>query len=131
MTDTIFTQIIKKEIPAHIVHEDDDYIAILDKGPNTKGHTLLIPKIQVATISELPEKYLRKMMPLAQEIATTLQRKLNCQAFNFEINDGKLAGQEVPHVHLHIIPRYNKNERMVTRKNHQDNLETVLSIILN
>ncbi|MFT4312473.1 MAG: HIT family protein [Candidatus Woesearchaeota archaeon] len=128
---SIFTKIIDKEIPAHILYEDKQFIAILDAHPNTKGHTLLIPKIEVASIIDLPEPYLRKMMPIASEIAHMLERKLNCKSFNFEINDGPIAGQEVAHVHLHIIPRYNKKERIVERKNHNDKLENIHSLLVN
>ncbi|HLP79267.1 MAG TPA: HIT domain-containing protein [Acidobacteriota bacterium] len=127
--DSIFTKIINKEIPARIVYEDKLFIAVLDVNPNTKGHTILIPKYQCESVSELPSKFLENLMPTAVEIAKLLQKKIYCKAFNFEINDGEFAGQEIPHVHLHIIPRYNKKERIITRKNHNDNLDKVLSLI--
>jgi len=131
VVDSIFTKIINKEVPARIVYEDKDFIAILDAAPNTKGHTLLIPKFECESIIDLPPKFQEKMMLAATKVARMLQQKLYARAFNFEINDGEFAGQEVPHVHMHIIPRYNKKERLIVRKNHNDNLDKVLDIIKN
>ncbi|MFT7615674.1 MAG: histidine triad (HIT) family protein [Candidatus Woesearchaeota archaeon] len=129
--DSLFTKIINKEVPANIVYEDPQFIAILDINPITKGHTLLIPKIQVVSLLDLPPPFTAKMLDLSTKIARKLQEKLFCKAFNFEINDGVIAGQEIEHVHMHIIPRYNKKERIVVRKMHNDNLEKVHSIIMN
>ncbi len=127
--ETIFTKIINKEAFARIIYEDKNFIAFLDTAPNTKGHTILIPKVAVESTKELPPKILSLFMPTAVKVAQKLEAKLYCRAFNFEINDGEFAGQEVPHVHMHIIPRYNKKERLIVRKNHNDNLDKVFDLI--
>ena len=129
MTDTIFTKIWNGEIPAHEIERTDKFIAILDANPISKGHTLIIPKIQVQSVLDLPPQYAKELFVFAQEIAEILKDKLKCPTFNFIINDGENAGQEVPHVHLHIIPRYNKKELQFVRKTQMDNLEKVMSIL--
>ncbi len=129
--ETIFTKIINKELPARIVYEDKLFIAFLDTNPNTKGHTILVPKQAAESLRELPEKYVEALMPTAVKVAKILESKLYCRAFNFEINDGEFAGQEVMHVSMNIIPRYNKKERLIIRKNHNDNLDKVFDIIKN
>ncbi len=129
MTDTLFTKIWNGEIPANIMQKTDKFIAISDTNPITKGHTLIIPKIQVESLLDLPPTYTKELLVFAQEIAELLKDKLKCPTFNFIINDGENAGQEIPHIHLHIIPRYNKKEMQIIRKNHTDNLDKVMSIL--
>ena len=129
MEDSIFTKIINKEIPARIVAENSQFIAILDSNPWTKGHTLIIPKIQVERVNEMPPNFRKNIMDFACEVTDLLERKLKSRSFNFMINDGMFAGQEVRHVHLHIITRYNKKEVLIEHKQHNDNLDKILSIL--
>lgn len=126
----IFMQIINKEIPAKIVYEDNFFIAILDTRPWTKGHTLLIPKLQVQFIKDLPPQFACKMMEAAQKVQKLLEAKLKCKSFNVMINDGEFAGQEVPHVHMHIIPRYNKKEMLIEHKEFNDSLDKIYALLM-
>ena len=129
MEPSIFTKIWNEEVEAQVIEKTDKFIAILDNSPWTKGHTLIIPKIQVESLLDLPPPYAKEMMIFAQEIADLLREKLKCPSFNFIINDGEYAGQEVPHVHLHIIPRYNKKEILIEHKEHNDSLDKIMSIL--
>lgn len=102
----IFCKIVKGEIPSRTVYEDEDFKAILDLGPATKGHTLILPKNHAANLFELPADTAAKVLPAAQKIAAVLKEKLKCDGLNLVQNNGEIAGQTVDHFHLHIIPRY-------------------------
>lgn len=105
--DCIFCKIIKGEIPCYKILEDDKFIAFLDIKPINVGHTLVVPKKHSQFISEMDDSDLEKIMVFVKKINNTLRKSLiKCQAINFEIADGKEAGQEIPHVHLHLIPRF-------------------------
>ncbi len=107
----VFCRIANGEIPAHFVYNDDDVMAILDINPVAKGHMLVIPKYHAKYYHELPEKY-------AKKIATTLllvTKALEAENYNILQNNGKLAGQEVPHVHFHVIPKPSKDEGLGIR----------------
>ncbi|MHA1187819.1 MAG: HIT family protein [Candidatus Heimdallarchaeota archaeon] len=104
--DCIFCKIIKKEIFAAILYEDDDIIAFMDIKPINPGHALIIPKNHVVLVEELEEELFLKLFPVARKIATKIKEKIpETTAINYFIADGEDAGQEVFHVHLHVIPR--------------------------
>lgn len=96
---SIFTKIINREIPGHIVHEDDRHIAILDINPNTKGHTLCIPKEEVDRIFDLSEEAYLDLMAFSRNVAIALEKAVPCQRIGVSV-----IGLEVPHVHVHLIP---------------------------
>lgn len=102
----IFCEIISGRIPSYKIHEDDLFIAILDRFPVSRGHTLVIPKFHVPDMFGLCEKEAPAIMPLAVKIAGRIKDKMNPSGFNILQNNGKSAGQVVFHYHLHIIPRY-------------------------
>ncbi len=102
----IFCKIANGEIPAATVYEDEDFRAILDLGPASKGHTLILPKEHYRDFYELDDALAEKIMPIAKKIMSELTDKLNCNGFNLLQNNGKVAGQTVFHYHLHLIPRY-------------------------
>ena len=102
--ETLFTKIINKQIPANIIYEDENTIAILDIFPFEKGHALVIPKIPFKTIFEMPEKNYLELQKVILKISNHLKEKLNCD-LNIIQNNGKIAGQEIEHVHFHLIPR--------------------------
>lgn len=102
----IFCKIANGEIPSRTVYEDEDFRAILDLGPATQGHTLILPKEHAANLLELPEDTAAKVLPVAQKIAAQLKEKLGWDGLNLIQNNGETAGQTVMHFHLHIIPRY-------------------------
>ena len=106
----IFCKIIKKEIPSKLIYEDDDFLAILDVSPATKGHVLILPKEHAATLLELSDDKLSKILILAKKIISAMKKVHGFNDYNIIQNNGELAGQTVGHFHLHLIPRYNKNE---------------------
>ncbi len=106
----IFCKIINKEMDATIVYEDNDVIAILDVNPLTKGHTLVIPKKHFKNILDTPPKVFEKVMVKAQEIAKQYIDTYNMEGFNLIVNNNSVAHQAVDHLHVHIIPRYDRSE---------------------
>lgn len=110
MKNCLFCKIINKDIPAKIVYEDDICIAFLDISQTTKGHTLVIPKEHFDNYLDVDSKTLGHMSSVAQKIALLIQDKLGAEGFNFVSNTHEIAGQSVPHFHIHIIPRYTKND---------------------
>ncbi|MDE7285250.1 MAG: HIT family protein [Lachnospiraceae bacterium] len=105
----IFCKIIAGEIPSHTLYEDEQFKVILDVGPATKGHALILPKQHYANLYELPEDTAADVMKLAKKMMKTMTDKLKCDGFNLVQNNGEVAGQTVFHFHMHLIPRY-KND---------------------
>lgn len=105
----IFCKIIAGEIPSHTLYEDEQFKVILDVGPATKGHALILPKHHYANLYELPENLAADVIKLAKKMMITMTEKLECDGFNIIQNNGEVAGQTVFHFHMHLIPRY-KND---------------------
>ena len=108
----IFCKIVNKEIPAKIVYEDEDTMAFLDINPRNKGHTLVIPKKHYETLDEMPDEEMAKLMKTIKKVVEIL-KPLNFDGYNIVNNNKPAAGQEVPHVHFHIIPRYQNDGDVV------------------
>lgn len=106
MTDCIFCKIAGGDIPSATIYEDDDFRVILDLGPASKGHALILPKYHASNIYELPDELAAKVMVLAKKMASKMTDALQCDGFNIVQNSGELAGQTVFHFHMHLIPRY-------------------------
>jgi|TARA_R110002073_G_scaffold147687_3_gene300744 histidine triad (HIT) family protein len=106
MSDSIFSKIIRGEIDAHKIYEDDFVIAILDIGPLSEGHALVIPKEPAATIDELSDDHAAALGRVLPRIARAIKKVTGATALNILQNNGAEAGQAVDHVHFHIIPRY-------------------------
>lgn len=104
--DCIFCKIAAGEIPSQTVYEDDEFRVILDLGPATKGHALILPKEHFKDVTELEEPYASKVLPLAAKIGQAMKEGLGCSGFNLVQNNGEAAGQTVMHFHVHVIPRY-------------------------
>lgn len=102
----IFCKIIKGEMPAMKVYEDDDYMAFLDINPSNKGHTLVIPKEHYETFNDLPEDKLFGLTKITQKVSSAIEKATSCHGYNVMVNNYKASGQLVPHVHYHIVPRY-------------------------
>ena len=102
----IFCKIANGEIPSATLYEDEDFRVILDLGPASKGHALILQKEHAANIFELPDDLAAKAIVLAKKIATTLKEGLHADGVNIVQNNGEAAGQTVFHFHMHIIPRY-------------------------
>ncbi len=102
----IFCKIANGEIPSATVYEDEDFRAILDLNPASKGHTLILPKNHFKDLCDLDSTTAVKVLPLAAKIGSAMKSALNCDGFNLVQNNGTEAGQTVFHFHMHIIPRY-------------------------
>ena len=106
MDNCIFCKIANGEIPAATLYEDENFRVILDLGPASKGHALILPKSHAANIYELSDEMAAKAMVLAKKMATEMTEALKCDGFNIVQNNGECAGQTVFHFHMHLIPRY-------------------------
>lgn len=105
--ECVFCAIGTGRAPAALVHEDDEFVGIVDLRPVTTGHLLVLPRAHYADLAELPPETGTRMFGVAQELAAALRRTdLPCDGINLFLADGKAAGQEIPHVHLHVIPRH-------------------------
>lgn len=116
MENCIFCKIANGEIPAATLYEDEDFRVILDLGPATKGHALLLPKKHAANLYELPDDLAAKAMVLAKKMARKLTDVLSCDGFNLVQNNGECAGQTVFHFHMHLIPRYKEDGAVIAWK---------------
>lgn len=105
MADCLFCRIISKELPAAIVYEDDHVIGFLDIKPVNPGHTLVVPKKHSEGFHDADAGSLQELIIATQRIARGLIAAGICEAFNLEENNGAIAGQVIPHLHLHIVPR--------------------------
>lgn len=105
-TNCIFCKIANGEIPSKTLYEDDKFRVILDLGPATRGHALILPKDHYANLYELPDETAGEVMKLAKKMAAQMTERLGCDGFNLVQNNGELAGQTVFHFHMHLIPRY-------------------------
>ncbi len=102
----IFCKIAGGEIPSATIYEDEKFRVILDLGPASKGHALILPKEHFANIYELDEETAAAAFVLAKKMAGKMTEALGCDGFNIVQNNGTVAGQTVFHFHIHLIPRY-------------------------
>ena len=98
-SDSIFTKIIKGEIPSYKIAEDDRFIAFLDVFPVKKGHTLVVPKAQIDYLFDLDDSLLSDLMIFAKKVAQKMERAISCERIGIAV-----IGLEVPHAHIHLIP---------------------------
>ena len=125
---TIFSRIVSKEIPCFSVHENDEFLAFLDVNPLVKGHTLVIPKIEVDCIFDLDDDLLQRMMVFSKDVARKLKDTFPCKKIGVSI-----VGLEVPHAHIHLIPINSIDDMNFSReklKLSQDELREIQSNIL-
>lgn len=102
----IFCKIANGDIPSATIYEDADFRAILDLGPASKGHALILPKEHYADLYELDDELAAKVLPVAKKIISKMKNIVECDGYNLVQNNGTAAGQTVFHFHLHLIPRY-------------------------
>ena len=105
MQDCLFCKIARKELPAETVYEDDATIAFLDIKPVNPGHVLVVPKAHYPDFASTPAGTLADVIAAAQRVALGMRRALGAPGFNIAVNNGAVAGQVVPHVHVHVMPR--------------------------
>lgn len=102
----IFCKIANGEIPSRTLYEDDRFRVILDLGPATRGHALILPKNHYADLFALPEDEAAEAAKIAKKMGAKLVEKLHADGLNVVQNNGETAGQTVKHFHIHLIPRY-------------------------
>jgi len=128
MENCIFCKIANGEIPSNTIYEDDNFRVILDNGPATRGHALVLPKEHYANLFELPEDVAAGAMKVAKSVAATMKEKLSCDGLNLIQNNGECAGQSVMHFHLHVIPRYRNDGQHMLWKPRQPSAEELVTI---
>jgi len=106
MSDCIFCKIIAGEIPAIKVYENEHTLAFMDIGPLVKGHTLVIPKAHYNPLADTPDEVLSHVIFTVRVVARAMQEGLGADGINIHQANGEAAGQVVPHLHFHVIPRF-------------------------
>ena len=106
MSDCIFCKIVAGEIPCTSVYEDDQALAFMDIGPIIKGHVLVIPKKHYDPVTETPDAVLQHLIVVVKKIAAAQRKALKTDGCNIIQNNGRVSGQAVPHLHFHVIPRF-------------------------
>ncbi|MDO1501824.1 HIT family protein [Winogradskyella maritima] len=108
---SIFTKIINGEIPSYKIAETDDFYAFLDINPNTKGHTLCIPKQEVDKLFDLDEETYAGLMEFSRKVAKAIEKAIPCKRVGMTV-----IGLEVPHAHIHLIPLHGMEDARFTSK---------------
>lgn len=108
---SIFTKIVQGEIPSYKIAEDDNYFAFLDINPNSKGHTLVIPKKEEDKIFDLPREEYMGLMDFSYRVAKAIEKTIPCQRVGMSV-----IGVEVPHVHVHLIPIHTMDDMRFIQK---------------
>lgn len=125
---TIFSKIIAGEIPSHKIAESEKFIAFLDIEPLAKGHVLVVPKIEVDKIFDVPDNYLAEMLVFAKPIAHAIEKAFKCNRCGISV-----IGLEVPHAHMHLIPINSSNDLNFTKpklKSSKDDLKAIQEKLL-
>lgn len=111
MMSSIFTKIVKGEIPCYKIAEDEDFLAFLDVNPNAKGHTLCIPKQEIDKIFDMEDELYLGLMKFSKKIAIALEKTVPCKRVGIAV-----VGLEVPHAHVHLIPLNGMDEMRFLNK---------------
>ena len=106
MTECLFCKIVKGELPSSKIYEDEDTLAFLDLFPVNKGHSLVIPKEHYETIFDVPSDILSKVSPVMKNVADAVKKGVNADGISIAQSNGKDAGQVIPHIHFHVMPRF-------------------------
>ncbi|QLC33238.1 HIT family protein [Halarchaeum sp. CBA1220] len=104
--DCLFCSIVDGDIPGRIVAERDDALAFLDANPLAPGHTLVVPRTHAERLDDLSVDDSRAVFDLVRDLAPDVEVAVDADGLNVGVNDGEAAGQEVPHVHVHLVPRF-------------------------
>ena len=132
MENCIFCKIVQKDIPGKIIYEDDVCLAFLDLSQTTDGHTLVIPKKHCKNILEVDVETLAHLIVVTKKLANKIVKNLNANGVNILTNANEIAGQTVMHFHIHIIPRYNLDDKIeinFTDRSDDVNLDLILNEI--
>lgn len=108
---SIFTKIIEGELPAYKIAEDENFIAFLDVNPNSKGHTLCVPKEEIDKIFDMGEHTYLQLMQFSRQVAIAIEKTVQCKRVGMAV-----VGLEVPHVHVHLIPLNDMDDMRFSKK---------------
>ena len=128
----ISCKIANGEIPSNTIYEDGEFRVILDLGPASKGHALILPKSHYKDICEADQAVAEKLFPLAAKLGGAMKQSLGASGFNVVQNNGTSAGQTVFHLHVHVIPRYDGGPQMVAwnpQEANNDELKATAKVI--
>ena len=116
LTDCIFCDIINGKLPCHLIHKDDNHIVILDRYPIDVGHSLIITKKPYEKLTDMSVEEIMDLFSKIPKIISAIIKATKADGFSIAQNNGKAAKQIIPHVHVHIIPRYNTTETLWTQR---------------
>ncbi len=116
MTECIFCDVINGKLPSHMIYDDDDCLAILDRYPIDNGHSLIITRQHYEKITDMSIDDVSKLFSKVPKIINAIIKATGADAFSIAQNNGKAAKQIIPHVHIHLIPRYNKTGTLWTKR---------------
>ena len=105
MDNCIFCKIVSGEIPSSKIYEDENVLSFLDVNPVNEGHSLIIPKKHFENIYDLPDEILCEIIKVSKKLSIKIKESMGADGINVYMNNGITAGQQVPHAHIHIIPR--------------------------
>ena len=123
LTDCIFCDIINGKLPCHLIHKDDNHIVILDRYPIDIGHSLIITKKPYEKLTDMNVEEIMDLFSKIPKIINAIIKATKADAFSIAQNNGKAAKQIIPHVHVHIIPRYNATETLWTQRKLMKDIE--------
>ncbi len=121
---TIFSKIIKGEIPCYKIKENEFFLAFLDVFPLVKGHVLVVPKIEVDKMFDLPENYLQEILLFAKPIVAAIEKSFDCRRCGISV-----IGLEVPHAHMHLVPMNSADDLNFTREKLKVSAEEMKDIL--
>ena len=128
MDNCIFCKIIKKEVPAEIIYENESFIAFVDLRPTNYGHSLLVPKEHYENIYVLPENVLKNLGFEIQKLSKAVKKSMGADGINVHMNNEKASGQIIFHAHIHIIPRYENDGLIHFTQKEYTNLDQIKEI---
>ncbi len=128
--ECLFCKIVAKEIPSFIVYESEKCLGFLDIFPISEGHTIIIPKNHYQTIEDIPEAELSELFKVVKQNAILIHNRLKIDGYNILQNNFRTAGQEIDHIHVHIIPRNENDNRFKLKIPRNQSSETELKEVL-
>ena len=123
LTDCIFCDIINGKLPCHLIHKDDNHIVILDRYPIDVGHSLIITKKPYEKLTDMSVEEIMDLFSKIPKIISAIIKATKADGFSIAQNNGKAAKQIIPHVHVHVIPRYNATETLWTQRKLMKDIE--------
>ena len=123
LTDCIFCDIINGKLPCHLIHKDENHIVILDRYPIDVGHSLIITKKPYEKLTDMSVEEIMDLFSKIPKIISAIIKATKADGFSIAQNNGKAAKQIIPHVHVHIIPRYNATETLWTQRKLVNDIE--------